>query len=109
MEEYEIQTDESILPFSDVKIDAGGLVSQFALKNPYSISPETEVYCMFSFFKSGMTRTYDRTFQKIDEVLSYIGGLFGTIAICLMLINVYNSYSFEITLGGHLFRSKDNL
>ena len=39
--------------------------------------------------------------------MSYIGGLFGTIAICLFLVNVYNSYSFEITIGGYLYKPDD--
>jgi hypothetical protein len=56
------------------------------------------------FFKSPISKSIGRSFQKIDEILSYIGGLFGTIAICLFLINIYNSYSFEITMGGYLFK-----
>ncbi len=59
-------------------------------------------------FKSPISRSISRSFQKIDEILSYIGGLFGTIAICLFLVNVYNSYSFEITMGGYLFKPDDH-
>jgi hypothetical protein len=39
--------------------------------------------------------------------LSYIGGLFGTIAILLFLVKVYNGFSFEIALGAEILRSKN--
>lgn len=54
-----------------------------------------------------MSRSYERNFQKLDEILSYIGGLFGTIAICLFIVNAYNGHSFEINLGSYLFKVKD--
>jgi hypothetical protein len=60
------------------------------------------------FFKSPISKSIDRSFQKIDEILSYIGGLFGTIAICLFLVNLYNSYSFEILMGEYLFKPDDD-
>ncbi len=66
------------------------------IKNRYTIDRnDTEaVYSTIIIFKSPISKTIERSFQKIDEILSYIGGLFGTIAICLFLANVYNSYSF---------------
>ncbi len=36
-----------------------------------------------------------------------MGGLFGTIAIALFIVNAYNGHSFEITLGAYLFHCKD--
>jgi len=41
----------------------------------------------------------------LDSVLSYIGGLFGTIAIIFYIINVYNSYSYEVALGSSLLKA----
>lgn len=38
-----------------------------------------QTYASFYLFKSPTTIIYTRSFQKLDEVLSYIGGLFGTI------------------------------
>lgn len=62
------------------------------------------VYGTFFFYKSPISRNIQRNYQKIDEVFSYIGGLFGTIAICLFMVNIYNSYSFEILMGSYLFK-----
>jgi hypothetical protein len=80
------------LPFAVTHEQTGGIVTDFALKNPYQVTGD--VYCSFAFFKSGISRSYQRNFQKLDEILSYIGGLFGTIAIALFLVNAYNGNSF---------------
>jgi hypothetical protein len=37
MEDYTITSDNSILPITDIKEESGGLVSSFALKNPYQV------------------------------------------------------------------------
>lgn len=103
IQDFTIETDESILPYSQIKTEKGGMVTRNALKNRYTIA-SSESYCTFFFFKSPTSLAITRSFQKIDEVLSYLGGLFGTIAIALFIVNVYNSYSFEMTLGGVLYR-----
>jgi hypothetical protein len=110
MEDYTIDTDESILPFSTIRTDSGGIITKNCIKNRYwidSTAPDA-LYGTFFLFKSPISRSITRSFQKIDEILSYIGGLFGTIAICLFFIGVYNSYSFEITMGGYLFKPDDD-
>jgi hypothetical protein len=44
----------------------------------------------------------------LDEVFSYIGGLFGIILIVFFLVSNYNTYKFEINIAGYLFRSREN-
>lgn len=62
------------------------------LKSVYSTVGET--YAVFFFFKSPVSRSYTRTFQKLDEVFAYIGGLFGTIIIAFFLMSSYNAYKY---------------
>ncbi len=109
MEDFTITTDESILPFSEENVETGGIVTKNCIKNHYEISANdtAPLYSTITFFKSPISRTINRSFQKIDEILSYVGGLFGTIAICLFLANTYNSYSFEILMGDYLFKPED--
>lgn len=109
MEDFKITTDQSIIPFADENEETGGIVTKNCIKNRYTIDRnDTEaVYSTIIIFKSPISKTIERSFQKIDEILSYIGGLFGTIAICLFLANVYNSYSFQILMGGYLFKPDD--
>jgi len=64
------------------------------MKTPFERGPGVDIYCNFAFYKSGIVKNYERSFTKIDEIFSYIGGLFGTIVICLFFFNMYNGYSF---------------
>ena len=48
------------------------------------------LYGTFFFFKSPKSQVLTRSFEKIDDVLAYIGGLFGTIAMLLFVVNKYN-------------------
>ena len=65
------------------------------------------MYACFFLFKSPISQSIERRFEKIDEILAYIGGLFGTVAICLFIVSVYNGYSFEINLAGYLYKKDD--
>jgi hypothetical protein len=78
------------------------MVTKNAIKNRYN--KVDNLYASFFFFKSTNTKTIMRNFQKIDEILSYIGGLFGTIAILLFIVSIYNGYSYEISMAGYLFK-----
>lgn len=39
-----------------------------------------------------------RSFKKIDDTLSYIGGLFSTIFVLFLIFNQYNEIAFELEL-----------
>lgn len=86
------------------------MVTKNCIKNRYTIDPNdpSPLYSTMFFFKSPISKKIQRSYQKIDQILSYIGGLFGTIAICLFLVNIYNSYSFEIAMGSYLFKPNDH-
>lgn len=64
-------------------------------------------YGTFYFFKSPISLYYTRQFQKIDEVFSYIGGLFGTILIAFFLMSIYNTHKYEISLSGYMYRDEN--
>ena len=49
-----------------------------------------------------------RSFQKIDETFSYIGGLFGTIILLFIFLTLYSKYSYELEMGDNLFKETDN-
>jgi hypothetical protein len=42
----------------------------------------------------------------LDNVFSYIGGLFGTVLIFFFLVSSYNTYKFEVNLAGYLYRAE---
>ena len=89
---YQVETDLSISPFSDIKIDKGALTNNLGQSMSYQIKgtelarivmrrASTEVLCK-------------RNYKKIDETFSYIGGLFSTIMAMLVILNFYTEMSF---------------
>lgn len=83
------------------------MVSDGALK---SVMPNLDgTYARFSFYKSPYSSVYSRSFQKLDEVFSYIGGLFGIILIAFFLVSSYNSCKYEINLAGYLYHSDNKI
>ncbi len=94
-------TDQSILPNEDKMVESGGLITSSVLKSTYTSIKD--VYGAFYIFKSSSSSIFNRSFQKLDDVFSYIGGLFGTILILFFLISAYNTYKFEINIAGYLY------
>ena len=94
MSDYSITTDDSITPLQDIKTESGGIIIDNAIKNRYEISADNSVYCTFFIYKSPLSYEINRSYEKLDEILSYIGGLFGTIVLMLFIIRIYNGCSF---------------
>ncbi len=64
---------------------------------------------MFLFFKSTSSRSYTRSFEKLDNVFSYIGGLFGIILIAFFSVVEYNTFKYELTLARCLYKKDEEL
>jgi hypothetical protein len=58
--------------------------------------------------KSPITLSISRSFKKVDETLSYIGGLFSFLLLFLFFVKIYNEYSFEIELTRHSYYCSEN-
>ncbi len=85
MEDFKIVTDQSILPNEDKMTESGGLISSDALKGTYTTIKD--IYASFYFYKSSRSSIFNRSFQKLDDVFSYVGGLFGTVLIIFFLVS----------------------
>ena len=46
----------------------------------------------------------ERSFRKIDETLSYIGGLFSAIIAILIMVNFFNEFSYELEVARSLYQ-----
>lgn len=60
VEDFNIKTDESILPFSQERSDQGGIISDPAIKDIFEVT--SSVYASFSFFKSSINKNFTRNF-----------------------------------------------
>jgi len=64
-----------------------------AVKNYLIDSP---VLARVSFRKSINSILYQRSFRRVDDALSYIGGLFGGLIMLMILMKKFNEYSFQL-------------
>ena len=86
---YEINTDKNFLPYQDITTEQGYYVS------------EAITTTMINFLMaSPISKVIDRKYGKVDEVLSYVGGLYGSvigfIGICLLS---FNEYKYELRVS----------
>lgn len=88
MSSYEINTDDSLWPVEDIKTDVGGIVKSSAQMVPFKVR-STE-YVKFFLRKSPLSIYIERSFRRVDDTFSYIGGLFSTILVFLGFMNMYN-------------------
>lgn len=52
----------------------------------------------FYLRKSPITLTINRSFRKIDDTLSYIGGLFSAMLMFLGIVSLYNEISYGVEI-----------
>ena len=77
-----------------------------AVGQTFAISSKNE-YFKFNWRKAANKAQITRTFQKLDQTLSYIGGLFGTIVLLLIFLKFYSKYSYELDIGEKIFKSNN--
>ncbi len=71
----------------DIKEDVGGVVTSIAQMFNYQVRSTS--YMKFYLRKSSVDLLVTRDFRRVDDTLSYIGGLFSTILVALSFLNVY--------------------
>lgn len=91
---YHIEIDESIYPVEDVHTVTGGISNVPTQAMNYQFTSGD--YVKFYIRKSSLSLNIIRTFRKIDDTLSYIGGLFSTLIVILALLSIYNEYCYEL-------------
>ena len=90
--DYTIITDQSILPHEDYNFDNGIItLDPFQIR---SLEVNTDVYAMVKIMKSPISVTYNRSFNKLGSLLSYIGGLFGCIVGAAFFMRFYTEIAF---------------
>ncbi len=67
-----------------------------------------DLYAVVSMLRSKNSRIIERTYVRLDEVLGFIGGLFGTVCIFLVFVNKYSQYAYEISLGNQFFKPESS-
>lgn len=92
IEDYLIQTDQSILPFTETLVEKGVKVTNLFQHSTIPVLADT--YALIHFEKSSTYTSYTRTYQKLDTLLAYVGGLIGTILGLIFILHSYNEICF---------------
>ena len=65
-------------------------------------------YVKFYLRKSSQDMKVERQFQKVDETLSYIGGLFSILVSFMIFLSLFNGYSYELDMIKGLYSQNEN-
>lgn len=55
--------------------------------------------------KASLATSVNRTYRKIDDTISYIGGLFSAIVSALLLLGMYSELSFELSIAKSIYKN----
>ena len=100
-----MQTDHSMLPFSDEEVKTGSYIERFA-SNAVSISGNKLIN--FQIYRSTRSLHIKRTIGKIDTILSYVGGLFSLLFTAMFFfLGSYGQYKYEIYVAETTLRGND--
>ncbi len=112
---YEINTDTNFLPFETIETVKGYFVDESIIST--YVNTRHLPLLMDSFvFASPKNRVVNRRFGKIDDALSYVGGLYGiVISFFAFFMMSFNQYKYELRVSegafsfsdGYLAREKD--
>ncbi|EGR31864.1 hypothetical protein IMG5_100130 [Ichthyophthirius multifiliis] len=101
--EHQIETDNSMLPIKSI------IKQKFVKYNPNSLREQqipgdydqiADIY----LHRDQYTDYTKRNFQKLDELVSYLGGFFqAAIIIIALIIKQYNEYVYGIDLANKLY------
>ena len=94
------------MPWAEKADVSGSQVASTAVGQIYKVGPKNE-YFQFYWRKSSSKVEINRTFVKLDQTLSYIGGLFGTIILLLIFLKFYSKYSYELSIGDKIFKNNN--
>lgn len=92
--DYKVTSDNSIMPWTETSDVTGAQILSTAVGQIYQIKASKVEYFKFYWRKAANKVQINRTFQKLDQTLSYIGGLFGTIILLLIFLKFYSKYSY---------------
>ena len=106
VQDFEIETDESLFPWTESRIEQGLIIPDIFQTIPISVT--TDRLASFFLAKPSIKTSYTRAFSKIDEFFSYVGGLIGTILGLMLFMTNFSLMAFELDLAQHFFKNDDN-
>lgn len=96
-----ISTDSSLFPWTSITNQTVLVVDQPA--EVKTSMAQKDVYISIYLRKSPYYKLSYRSFQKLQDLFSAIGGLFGFAVTFFLVIQNYNQAAYQIEMGDNLF------
>ncbi|KAL4429873.1 hypothetical protein ABPG74_022896 [Tetrahymena malaccensis] len=96
-------TDNSLFPFEDNSDEIFPIYNNGDYKQQYSVGDYSK-YSEIFFLRSNFDTQINRAYQKIDQVISYIGGFCQMFLLLFaFVVRTYNSYHYQFELINKLY------
>ncbi|EAR87805.2 transmembrane protein, putative (macronuclear) [Tetrahymena thermophila SB210] len=103
LNEQKVRTDESVTLFKDIQETTFVSFKQGEFKQQFSVGNFTK-YSEIFFLRSNFSTTVKRTFLKIDQVISYMGGFCQIfLLVSAIIVSQFNEYVYNIELANKLY------
>lgn len=100
--QMEVDTDVSLMPYQDIVTEYFvGLPQMF---NAQAIPIVNDVYAQITFTKAATYPIYTRSFNKVDDFLSYVGGLVSTVLLIFFTFSNYSSFLYLLEIASKNLR-----
>ncbi|CAD8141300.1 unnamed protein product [Paramecium octaurelia] len=103
---YQIRTDQSLVPvFDDEQIENVFTKEPADFRDITTLgSPTDKQYIALYFRRSPYTKYITRQFQKVDDLLSYLGGFVNIVVVFLgFFVGFYNKQQYLIELANKVY------
>jgi hypothetical protein len=101
LSQYVVETDISLLPGSEVITEHYlAMPEQF---NTKAVPVVNDVYAQISYTKAATFPVYSRSFSKVDDFFSYIGGLVSIILVLFFFVGTYSAQSLILEMASKTF------
>lgn len=94
------------MPWEEIKTEKiTGMEGDFRV-NPFMVGGKPRM-AQINFNAAAKSSTITRSFNKIDEYLSYVGGLVGTIIGIFFIMSFYTEKAYEVSIAKKLLVDDD--
>lgn len=106
---YRIETDTNVLPWESTQEETGISIRKFQLFQQRLFNPLSDKIFTITFVMNQNMKILKRTIGKLDELLSYAGGLFGLVtAFVAFFMMKFNRYRYELKVAEGAFNFSED-
>ena len=106
IEEVVVETDMSLLPGKDILEETFLSAPDIFQTNAVNVGTDN-VYAYIKYVRSAVDRTYERSFNKLDNYFSYVGGIIGTVLGIIFIMALFSEKAYSLSIASCLFSGEE--